>query len=169
MNIIKKWCDSSLILRILLIGLVCGALLGIYVPNLSGIGLLGDVFVGVLKAVAPLLVFFLVASSLSGASCGFGSKFKVCIVLYLLSMFCAAFVAVTMSFIFPVSFTLTQAATAAAPQNLGSVFTNFILNMIANPVEAISTGNYIAILLAAVVFGVCFRAVAHKHSLEFIC
>ena len=75
MNIIKKWCDSSLILRILLIGLVCGALLGMYVPNLSGIGLLGDVFVGVLKAVAPLLVFFLVASSLSGASGGFGSKF----------------------------------------------------------------------------------------------
>ena len=168
MNIIKKWCDSSLILRILLIGLVCGSLLGMYVPNLSGIGLLGDVFVGVLKAVAPLLVFFLVASSLSGASSGFGSKFKICIALYLLSMFCAAFVAVTMSFIFPISFTLTQAATASAPQSLGAVFTNFILNMIANPIEAISTGNYIAILLAAVVFGFCFRVVAHKHSLEFI-
>ena len=64
-DIVNKWCETNLILRILIVGLGIGPLLGIFVPQATGIGLLGDLFVGTLKAVAPVLVFLLVSSSLS--------------------------------------------------------------------------------------------------------
>ena len=62
-RIIHAWNKASLVKRIL-IGMLCGGILGLTLPNLSGIGLLGDLFVGGLKAVAPILVFALVANAL---------------------------------------------------------------------------------------------------------
>ena len=95
MNIIKKWNSTSLILRIF-IGLVIGAILGLAAPGLSWISVLGTLFVGALKAVAPILVFVLVSSSLANAKGGAGSaaKFRRVIFLYLFSTLCAAVVAV---------------------------------------------------------------------------
>ena len=95
MNIIKKWNSTSLILRIF-IGLAIGAILGLAAPGLSWISVLGTLFVGALKAVAPILVFVLVSSSLANAKGGAGSaaKFRRVIFLYLFSTLCAAVVAV---------------------------------------------------------------------------
>ena len=89
MGIIKKWNSMSLILRIL-IGLVIGAILGFIAPKLTWIGVFGDLFVGALKAIAPILVFVLVASSLANSKGGNMSKFRTVIVLYLLSTLSAA-------------------------------------------------------------------------------
>ena len=62
-NIINKWNSVSLVLRIIC-GLILGIILGLTVPQASGISILGQLFVGALKGVAPILVFFLVMSAL---------------------------------------------------------------------------------------------------------
>jgi len=88
-GIIQKWNQLSLILRIA-IGLVLGAILGVAAPNLTVISVLGDVFVGALKAIAPVLVFILVMSSLANAKGGVGKRFSRVVVLYMLSTALAA-------------------------------------------------------------------------------
>jgi len=82
---IKKWTESSLILKII-IGMIIGVILGVFIPKVSIIGLPGTLFVSALKAVAPLLVFVLVASALSKAKSGIASRFKTVIIFYLFSL-----------------------------------------------------------------------------------
>ena len=89
-NVIKKWNDISLILRII-IGLIIGIILALIVPQAAGISILGTMFVGALKAIAPLLVFILVMSSLAQASSGIGKQFRTVIFLYLFSTFTDTF------------------------------------------------------------------------------
>ena len=110
-----KWTEIALVKRIL-VGLILGAILGIAVPGASAVSILGDVFVGALKAIAPLLVFFLVISSLCNAGKSHGGVIKTVIILYMFSTVLAAVIAVFASMIFPVELTLTTAATdTAAP------------------------------------------------------
>ena len=104
-KIIHAWNKSSLIKRIL-IGMIIGGTLGLTLPNISGIGLLGDLFVGGLKAIAPILVFALVANALSQHQKGQDSNMKTVIFLYLVGTFAAALIAVLASFIVPVEITL---------------------------------------------------------------
>ena len=125
---IKKWTESSLILKII-IGLVIGASLGILVPKWEIIGFPGEIFVSALKSIAPILVFVLVASAISKARTGIGSRYKTVIVLYIFSTFLSAMVAVIGSYLFPVSIHLTTASTAAAPGALQDVISNMILNI----------------------------------------
>ena len=99
--IVKRWQGISLILRIL-VGLILGAVLGVVAPNLTILTILGDIFVGALKAVAPVLVFVLVIASLANASVGIGNRFRTVVVLYMLTTFLAAGVAVIGSFLFPI-------------------------------------------------------------------
>ena len=104
-----KWTEIALVKRIL-VGLILGAILGIAVPGASAVSILGDVFVGALKAIAPLLVFFLVISSLCNAGKSHGGVIKTVIILYMFSTVLAAVIAVFASMIFPVELTLTTAA-----------------------------------------------------------
>ncbi len=159
MGIIKKWNSMSLILRIL-IGLVIGAILGFIAPKLTWIGVFGDLFVGALKAIAPILVFVLVASSLANSKGGNMSKFRTVIVLYLLSTLSAAIVSVFSSFLFPITVPLTgldAVDAAAAPQGMGEVLMNLLKSVIANPVASLANANYIGILFWAVVFGLALK------------
>lgn len=146
----------SLILRIF-IGLVIGALLGVFVPEATGISILGDIFVGALKAVAPILVFVLVISSLAKASSGIGKKFRTVIILYMLSTFLAAVVAVLASFVFPVTLKLTAAVEETAPSGISEVLRSLLNNIVANPVSALMNANYIGILAWAVIFGLALK------------
>ncbi|MBO7517594.1 MAG: serine/threonine transporter SstT, partial [Methanobrevibacter sp.] len=155
---VEKWVESSLILKIL-IGLIIGAILGLAVPQYEMIGLLGQLFVSALKAIAPLLVFVLVASALSKAGEGIRSRFKTVIVLYIFSTFLSAMVAVTGSFLFPVSMHLTQAGEVTAPGGLGEVISNMLLNIFTNPLQSLSQGDYLGILFWAIVFGICLKQV----------
>ena len=164
-NMIKKWNETSLILRIA-IGLVIGAVLGLTVPQVTAIGVLGDVFVGALKAIAPILVFILVMSSLAQASSGIGKKFRTVIFLYMLSTLLAAVVAGVGSFLFPVTLKLTEAVSETAPSGIGEVLKSLLLNMVSNPVGALMNANYIGILLWSIVLGLALKRHASDYTKE---
>ena len=167
-KIIHAWNKASLIKRIL-IGMLCGGILGLTLPNISGIGLLGDLFVGGLKAIAPILVFALVANALSQTREGQQSNMKTVIVLYLFGTFAAALTAVISHYIFPISLKLGAAAAtkATAPQGVGEVFKDLLLKMVDNPVNALAQANYIGVLVWAVVFGFAMRT-ASNHTKDLL-
>lgn len=164
-NLVKKWNDISLILRIL-IGLIIGTILGIAAPQATIIAVLGTLFVGALKAVAPLLVFVLVMSSLARANNGIGKKFRTVIFLYMLSTLLAAVVAVLASFAFPVTIKLTEAVNDTAPSGIGEVMTTLLNNIVANPVKSLMEANYIGILSWAIVLGLALKKLASEHTKE---
>ena len=165
---ISTWNRTSLIKRIA-IGVVVGAVLGLLVPKFTVIGLLGDMFVGGLKAIAPLLVFALVANALSQTREGQQSNMKTVIVLYLFGTFAAALTAVISHYIFPISLKLGAAAAtkATAPQGVGEVFKDLLLKMVDNPVNALAQANYIGVLVWAVVFGFAIRT-ASNHTKDLL-
>lgn len=170
MGIIRKWNSMSLILRIL-IGLVIGAILGFIVPKATWIGVPGELFVGALKAIAPILVFVLVASSLANSKGGSMEKLRTVIILYLVSTLCAAVVSVFTSFAFRVTIPLTgldAVDASAAPQGMSDVVMNLLKSIVVNPVDALASANYIGILFWAVVFGIALKlaAPATKGMLE---
>ena len=167
MDFIKKWTESSLILKIV-IGLIIGAILGVLVPKWTIIGFPGELFVSALKAIAPILVFVLVASAISKARTGIGSRFKTVIVLYLFSTFLSAMVAIIASTLFPVSIHLTQASTAAAPGGLGEVMSDMILMVFSNPIELLSQGQYLGILFWSIVFGIALKVVASDNTKDVL-
>ena len=162
-NLVKKWNDISLIVRIL-IGLIIGTILGIAVPQAAIVAVLGNLFVGALKAVAPLLVFILVMSSLARANNDIGKKFRTVIFLYMLSTLLAAVVAVLASFAFPVTIKLTEAVNDAAPSGIGEVMTTLLNNIVANPVKSLMEANYIGILSWAIVLGLALKKLASEHT-----
>ena len=167
-TILGKWTEISLVFRIL-IGLVIGAILGLAVPGWSSIGILGVVFVSALKAVAPVLVAVLVAASIAKAGGGLGPRFRLLILLYMLSTFAAAMVAVTGSFLFSVTLNLQDTLMAAqAPGALKDVFTNLLTGMVANPLTAISTANYIAILFWAILVGLALKLKASEATVNVV-
>lgn len=165
---ISTWNRTSLIKRIA-IGVVVGAVLVLLVPKFTVIGLLGDMFVGGLKAIAPLLVFALVANALSQTREGQQSNMKTVIVLYLFGTFAAALTAVISHYIFPISLKLGAAAAtkATAPQGVGEVFKDLLLKMVDNPVNALAQANYIGVLVWAVVFGFAMRT-ASNHTKDLL-
>ncbi|HIT51003.1 MAG TPA: serine/threonine transporter SstT [Candidatus Aveggerthella excrementigallinarum] len=157
----RKWDNISLIKRIV-VGLIIGAILGVTcgtVPGLSDVlTLLGTLFTSALKAIAPILVFFLVISALASAKTG-GSMSTI-VVLYIISTFLAALVAVIASFIFPIEMTLVvdPSVEQSSPEGIGEVLTSLVASIVANPVDALVNANYLGILAWAVMLGVALRA-----------
>ena len=139
---VKKYNDTSLILRIF-IGLVIGAILGLVIPNQTWIGLFGQVFVGCLKAIAPILVFVLIASALCQGSSKLDKRFGLVIWLYMISTFLAALVSTFASFIFKLKITFPDdvEVTETPPSGLGEVLENLLLNVVKNPVESLAKAN----------------------------
>lgn len=156
-NLIQIFKKISLVQRII-ICLIVGIVLGLTVPNATFISLLGDVFVGALKAIAPLLVFFLVISSLCQSGKSHGGVIKTVIIMYMFSTFLASIVAVIASRIFPITLTLaTSTSDLSAPQGIYEVLKNLLMSIVTNPIESITKANYIGILVWAVLFGISFR------------
>lgn len=165
-QLFKKWNDTSLILRIV-IGLVIGIILALAVPQITAISILGTLFVGALKAIAPILVFVLVMSSLAQATTGIGKQFRTVIFLYMLSTLLAAVVAVFASFAFPVTLKLTEAVgDTVPPSGIGEVFTNLLNNIVSNPIDALANANYIGILAWAIILGLALKKMASEHTKE---
>ena len=166
-KIIKTYNNTSLILRIA-IGLVIGIILGISVPGNKWIQFLGDIFVGALKSIAPVLVFILGTSSLCQGREKLGRKFRTVIFLYLISTFLAAVVSVVASFIFPVSIKLAESAEAdVVPSGLSEVIENLFLGMVANPLQSLSEGRYLGILFWAAFLGLALKSVASENTKVF--
>ena len=164
MKLIKKWNNISLVKRII-IGLIIGVILGLLIPSFQVIGILGDLFVGALKALAPLLVFFIVMHSLASQKTGGGANMKVVIVLYLLGTFLAALCAVVASFLFPSTLILAEGASNTAPGGIGEVLKNLLTSAVSNPVSALVNANYIGVLLWAVVLGIALKSASDETKL----
>lgn len=150
------------------IGMLLGALLGVVLPAWKWIGIFGSVFVGALKAIAPVLVAVLVAASIASAGGGLGRRFRTVILLYLVSTLGAALVAVAGSFLFPVSLQLGQSAQGAGPSSITDVFRNLITNMVANPLDAVVSANYIGILFWAILAGLALKTLASRETIRVV-
>lgn len=166
-NIFTKWSRMSLVLRIL-VGLIIGTILGLTVPQWTGIGILGLLFVSALKAIAPLLVAVLVAASIAKASSSLGPRFRLVISEYLLSTFLAAVGAVVGSFLFPVTLELNEVVEGAVPGALFDVFTNLLSNMVSNPITSLHQANYIGILFWAVLVGFALKLKASQQTINVV-
>ena len=167
-DLVRIYNSASLILRIF-IGIVLGAVLGMFFPKFSWIGIFGDLFVGALKAIAPVLVFALVSSSLINGKAKLDRRFGMVIFFYMISTLLASFVAVAVSFFFPQTIALVQPVDVAssAPAGIGEVLRNLLLNAVSNPVEAVSQANYIGILSWSVIFGLVMKKIASESTKLF--
>lgn len=156
-NLVTRWNEISLVKRIIC-GLIIGIVLGLVAPQATALSLLGNLFVGALKAIAPILVLFLVMSALAKHQEGKQTNMKHIIGLYLLGTFLAGLMAVIASFLFPVTLTLTQSTSDITPPGgIGEVLNTLMMNLVANPVDALVNANYIGILAWAVLLGIALR------------
>lgn len=147
---------------LIVLALVIGTTIGGVAPSFGlSLGILGSIFVGALKAVAPILVFVLVLAAVSNQRIGADSRIKPIIFLYLVGTFSAALVAVGASFMFPTELVLNniESVEQAAPQSLREVLTNLVMNLVANPVASLANANYMGILTWAVLIGLALRHV----------
>lgn len=158
------------------IGLALGILVGVLVRNTAAAGavveigaILGSLFVGALKAVAPILVFALVTAAISQHRSGNPTNIRPILVLYLVGTFAAAVVAVGASFLFPSQLLLSgvEAASNEAPTGIGEVMRHLLMNLVSNPIQALADANYIGILAWALVLGTAFRQ-ASEHTRTLI-
>lgn len=166
MNIIKAYTRTSLILRILA-GVVIGALLAVSLPGYNGMCILGDLFVGALKGIAPVLVAVLVASAIAKSGSGLSSRFNTVITLYLFTTLLAAIFAVLACHFFPVGISVDNVASVegAAPGALDEVFRKILKDITSNPLAAIANANYLSILFWAVVIGLALKIVASERTI----
>ncbi|MBR3222655.1 MAG: serine/threonine transporter SstT [Kiritimatiellae bacterium] len=155
-RLLRAYLGVNLVLRIAC-GLAVGVALALVAPAWSAVGILGDLFVGALKAIAPVLVALLVTSSIASGRTKPDRRFGRVILLYLGGTFLAALVAVAGSFMFPQTLDLPAAAAAAAPCQLSDVIRNLMASIAVNPVEAVATANYLGVLFWSVLFGIALR------------
>lgn len=158
-----SWGQISLVKRIIA-GLLAGIALAAVAPNgAKGVTILGDLFVGALKSVAPILVFFLVMSAVIQHKSGQKTNMKTVIGLYLAGTFLAALTAVVGSFMFPVTITLGAGAQSVAPpDNILAVLKTLLLNLVDNPVKALMNANYIGILAWSLVLGTFLKGASEN-------
>lgn len=160
-NLLNKWNQMSLVKRII-IGMIIGIILAVVIPEQAKpIVILGSLFVGALKAIAPVLVLFLVMGAISQHKSGHQTNMKSIVILYLLGTFLAGLVAVVASFMFPVGLTLAAGVeNVTPPGGVVEVLRTLLLNLVDNPVKAIFNANYIGILSWAVLLGFALRNAA---------
>ena len=169
-KILELYNGSSLILRIV-IGIILGVVLALTVPGAEWLSVPGNLFVGALKAIAPVLVAVLVAASLCQGNAKLDHRFGLVIFFYILSTYLAAVSAVTASYLFPQTITLSSGVAEteiAAPGGLGDIIRGLLNSIIANPIDALSKGNYLGILFWAVVIGMALKRFASENTQEFM-
>ena len=165
---VRRYNTTSLILRIL-IGIIIGAILAFVAPGWTWLETLGSLFVGALKAIAPVLVFVLVAGALAQGSSKLDRRFGSVIFFYMLTTFLAGVIAVVMSFLFPQTLVLKDAATAdTIPQGIGEVLYNLLMKVVENPFSALMNANYIGILAWAALFGAAMKALSSDTTKQFM-
>ncbi|MBP1934494.1 serine/threonine transporter SstT [Ammoniphilus resinae] len=160
-SILKKWNQISLVKQII-IGLIVGIVLAVTTPEAARpVIVFGSLFVGALKAIAPVLVLVLVISAIAQHKSGHQTNMKSIIVFYLLGTFLAGLIAVIASFLFPVNLTLAEGAEGVAPPgSVIEVLKTLLMNVVDNPIHAIGEANYIGILAWAVLLGFALRNAA---------
>ncbi|EST59934.1 serine/threonine transporter SstT [Proteus hauseri ZMd44] len=157
-RVFSLFFKGSLVKQIL-IGLVAGILLAWLAPEVAKMmSLLGTLFISALKAVAPVLVWVLVMASIANHRQGQKSNIRPVLILYLLATFFAALTAVVASFMFPSVLTLVvNESQLSPPENIAEVLKGVLINVVANPVDALINGNYMGILAWSIGLGLALR------------
>ena len=165
----RAYTGTHLITRIFC-GILLGAALAILFPGINGISILGNLFVGALKSVAPILVAVLVTASVARASGGLGKRFGTVIGLYISSTLIASLVAVLASRLFPVTLTLTGVDTGGemASAALSEVIGNLLLGLISNPISAVSNAAYLSVLFWSIVMGLALKNTRSQQAIQVI-
>ena len=165
----RAYTGTHLITRIFC-GILLGAVLAILCPGINGISILGNLFVGALKSVAPILVAVLVTASVAQASGGLGKRFGTVIGLYISSTLIASLVAVLASRLFPVTLTLTGVDTGGemASAALSEVIGNLLLGLISNPISAVSNAAYLSVLFWSIVMGLALKNTRSQQAIQVI-
>ena len=158
-RLLQKWNSINLVNRII-IGIVIGVVLALTIPDkVSGITILGSLFISALKAVAPILVFVLVINAIASHVSGKATNMKMVIALYVFGTLLAGLVGVLVSYIFPTTLTLkTGEQELTPPSGIGEVLETLIYKVVSNPVSAIMDANYIGILAWAIILGFALKA-----------
>ena len=156
-EVTKAYGETALI-KLIAIGLVIGIILALFVPSVVPvISVFGKLFVNALKGVAPILVFVLVINALSQKAES-AKIMKPIIMLYMFATFCASLVAVAASFMFPTKLVLQMTdAEITPPSGIVEVLQNVIMNVVDNPIHALTNANYIGILAWAVIIGLALK------------
>lgn len=163
--------NSVSLVKQIAIGLVLGVLVAVVSPNIGlAAGLLGSLFVGALKAVAPILVFVLVAAAIAQHQKGNEAFVKPIIVLYIIGTFTAALVAVLASMAFPTTLVLANAGDVSTnpPSGIVEVMKTLLMNLVANPINALANANYIGILAWGLVLGFAIRNYASDTTRQVV-
>lgn len=157
-NIFARFARGNLVLQIL-VGIVLGVIVATVSPDLAHkVSLLGSLFVGALKAVAPILVFILVAASIANQKKNQHTYMRPIVVLYLFGTLTASLTAVVLSFLFPTTLTLVAGAEGATPpQGIAEVLNTLLFKLVDNPVNALMTANYIGILAWGIGLGLALH------------
>lgn len=165
-GLLNKLNSMGLVSQIL-VAIIAGALLALAAPGVAeSLSILGSFFVSALKAVAPILVFILVASAIANQKISGDVSLKPIIILYFFGTLMAAFVAVVLSFLFPSTLTLDLAgATANPPQGLLEVLNTLVFKIVVNPIEAISSANFIGILAWGIGLGFAMKKSSESSKL----
>lgn len=160
-TLLQRILNANLIMQIA-VGIACGVLLYfVYPDGARSAMVLGDLFVDALRAVAPVLVFVLVASAIANQDTEKEAQLRPIVVLYLIGTFSAAFLAVLMSSLFPTTLVLQVSEVALdPPQGITEVLAQLIDKIIDNPVNALISSNFIGILVWGVALGVGLRHAA---------
>lgn len=157
-SLLAKLANGSLVIQIFL-GIIAGVMLASFSPSSAkNIAFLGNLFVGALKAIAPILVFILVASSIANQKKNTQTNMRPIVVLYLFGTFAAALTAVLLSSLFPTNLVLVAGVEGTSPpQGIGEVIHTLLFKLVDNPVNALMTGNYIGILAWGVGLGLALH------------
>ena len=161
-SLVNAYLKAGLV-PMIIAALILGAIVGALLPSVGiSVGILGAIFVGALKAVAPILVFVLVVAAVTSYRGGGDLRIKPVLILYLFGIFTAALTAVVASFTFPTELVLVAAENIeqTPPQNLKEVLTTLLMNLVANPVKSLAEANYMGILTWAVLIGLALRHVS---------
>jgi len=158
-RLIARYKEGNLIVLIL-VGMVLGVVIALISPAAAqAVSILGKLFVGALKAVAPILVLVLVSTAIATKPVGVQTNIKPIVQLYIIGTFLAALAAVIVSFAFPVTLVLVSGADAGLtpPQSIIAVIKGFLVSMVDNPINALAKGNYIGVLTWAVAAGIALH------------
>ena len=173
LGVVMALFDSKGLVFRIAMGVVLGAVLGVLAPDLGQqAGILGELFVGLLKAIAPMLVLVLVTSALANLERSQTSRpaISLTLLLYLLGTVGAAIVALLLSVAFPQQLHLLSAVDGNPPGSVLVVLADVLRRMVDNPIRALIEANFLACLVWGVLFGLSFRSAPQslRHGLSAV-
>jgi len=148
--------------------IIAGVILGVTFKDIPFLELIANLFIGSLKAIAPVLVFFLICSSLINASHKVGGMLTTVVCIYLLTTFISAMTTIAANFFFPITITLNEVAEGNVITNIEEVVSSQILHIVDNPLKAIMEANYLSILFWAILLGILLKKIASTATINIL-